>query len=415
MSKLALYGGAPVRKTVLYKGWPGIREYGLEEIENLVKVIKARSPFRYYGPDLQNMVKNFEKSMCERFGVKHAVGVTSCTASLIIALKAAGIGPGDKVIVPACTFVATAGAVVCAGAVPVFCDVDDTMNIDPYKIKDVADKYTKAVITVPLGGFPVQMDKVMEEARKLGLIVIEDVAQSMGASLNGKPMGTWGDIGCFSLQMNKIITTGEGGVVISNNDTLFERAVRYHDQGQYREQEGFLTNSAEHVFIGQNYRMSELTGAVALAQIEKLDIIVGRMKQVKKHIKDAIKDIPGIRFKRVIDEDGDAACSLTLLFDTVEKADIFNKALNAEGIAVSAQYGGRPVYMIPQIFHQKTVDRDNFPFNQFDEPVVYTEDMCPNANYYMPRSCFISLSAEFEDGDVQDIITAIRKVAAEIL
>ena len=415
MSKLALYGGTPVRETVLYKGWPGIREYGLEEAENLIKVIKARSPFRYYGPDIQNMVKNFEKGICDKFGVKHALGVTSCTASLIVALKAAGVGPGDKVIVPACTFLATAGAVVCAGAVPVFCDVDDTMNIDPKKIKDVADKYTKALITVPLGGIPVQMDEVMVEAKKLGLIVIEDVAQSMGASLNGKPMGTWGDIGCFSLQMNKIITTGEGGIVVTNNDEFYERAVRYHDQGQFREAEGALTNDPSRVFIGQNYRMSELTGAVALAQLEKLDTIVNTMRKIKKQIKDEIKDIPGIRFKRPIDEEGDAGCSLTLIFDTKEKADLFNKALNAEGIAVSAQYGGRPVFMIPQIFHQKTVDRDNFPFNQFDEPVVYTEDMCPGANEYMPKSCFISLSAEFTEQDTQDVITAIKKVAAEVL
>lgn len=410
MEKLAIYGGKPVREDNLWKGWPGIQEYGLEEVENLLKVIKAKSPFRYYGPDIQNMVKNFEKLFCEKFGVKHAVGVTSCTASLVTALKAAGIGPGDKVIVPACTFLATAGAVVIAGGVPVFCDVDDTLNIDPKKIKDVCDKYTKAVITVPLQGFPVQMDEVVKEAKKLGLIVIEDVAQSMGASLNGIPMGAWGDIGCFSLQMNKIITTGEGGIVVSNNDDLFERAVRYHDQGQYREMEGFLTDSADRVFIGQNYRMSELTGAVALAQLEKLDGIIAKMKQIKRTIMAEIKDLPDITFRRVIDEEGDAGCSLVTFMPTVEKANLFMKAMNAEGINVSVQYGGRPVYLIPQIFYQKTVDRDNFPFNQFDEPVVYTEDMCPCANDYMPRSCTVSISAELTDKDVEDIITAYKKV-----
>ena len=415
MEKLALYGGTPIREQTFFRGWPGIEEYGLEEVENLLKVIKAKSPFRYYGPDIQNMVKNFEAGMKERFGTKHALGVTSCTASLVCALKAAGVGPGDKVIVPACTFLATAGAVICAGAVPVFCDIDDTMNIDPKKIKDVCDKYTKAVITVPLGGCPVQMDEVMKEAKKLGLIVIEDVAQSMGSALNGKPMGTWGDIGCFSLQMNKLITTGEGGVVVSDDDLLFERAVRYHDQGQYREQEGFLTDCADRVFVGQNYRMSELTGAVALAQLQKLDKIIDRMKVIKKTIKDEIKDLPGIRFKRLVDEEGDAAASLTLIFEEKEKADLFNKAMNAEGICVSSQYGGRPVYLIPQIFHQKTVDRDNFPFNQFDEPVVYTEDMCPVAMDFMPKSSFLSLSAEFTDKDVEDVIKAYKKVIPAIL
>jgi len=333
----------------------------------------------------------------------------------MVALKAAGIGPGDKVIVPACTFLATPGAVVCAGAVPVFCDVDDTLNLDPKKIGDVVDKYTKAIITVPLQGFPCQMDAIMAEAKKYGLLVIEDCAQSMGASLYGKPMGTWGDIGCFSLQMNKIITTGEGGIVVSDNDELYERAVRYHDQGQFREKEGFLTDVADRVLIGQNYRMSELTGAVALAQLGKLDQILARSRQIKRYMKQELKDVSGISFKREIDAEGDAGCGLVLFLNTVEEADRFIRAMNAENVICGAQYGGRPVYMLPQIFHQKTIDRSGFPFNQFDEPVVYTRDMCPMANYYMPRNCTISLSSAYTDGDVEKVVRAVKKVAAGVL
>ena len=411
MEKLAIHGGTPVFNEPFFRGFPGIREYGQEEIDNLIQVIKARSPFRYYGLDVQGMVKQFETLFCEKFGVKHAVAVTSCTASLVVALKAAGIGPGDKVIVPACTFLATAGAVVCAGAVPVFCDVDENLNIDPMKIKDVADKYTKAVITVPLQGYPIAMDVVVEQAKELGLIVIEDVAQSMGATYKGKPMGTWGDIGCFSLQINKVITTGEGGLVATNNPEFYERAVRYHDQGMFRESEGFLSSSADRVFIGQNYRMSELTGAVALAQLKKLDEIVVRMRQIKKKVKEELKDVPGIRFREGMDPQDDVSCGLTMFCETVEKSKAFIDALNAENLEVGAQYDGRPVYMIPQIFHQKTVDRSNFPFNQFDEPVVYTEDMCPVAMDVMPRSCLVSLSAEFTDEETDKVILAIKKAA----
>lgn len=411
MEKLAIHGGKPVFDEPYWKGFPGLREYGQEEIDNLIQVITAKSPFRYYGPDVQNMVKRFETLFREKFGVKYALGVTSGTASLMVALKAAGIGPGDKVIVPACTFLATAGAVVCAGAVPVFCDVDENLNIDPTKIKDVVDKYTKALITVPLQGYPIAMDKVMEEAEKYGLTVIEDVAQSMGTTYKGKPLGTWGHIGCFSLQLNKVITTGDGGLVVTNDPELYERAVRYHDQGQFRESEGFLTKSADRVFIGQNYRMSELTGAVALAQLEKLDKIVVRMKQIKKRVKEELKDVPGIRFREGMDPEDDVSCGLTIFCETVEKSKAFIDALNAENLSVGAQYDGRPVYMIPQIFYQKTVDRDNFPFNQFEEPVVYTEDMCPVANDVMPRSCLVSLSAECTDEEVDKMILAIKKAA----
>lgn len=415
MEKLALHGGTPVFDAPFFRGWPGIQEYGLEEAENLIKVLKARSPFRYYGPNLQKMVKTFENEFKERFGMKNAVAVTSGTASLMVALKAAGIGPGDKVIVPACTFLATPGAVVCAGAVPVFCDVDDTLNLDPTKIGDVVDKYTKAIITVPLQGFPCQMDAIVAEAKKYGLIVIEDCAQSMGASLNGKPMGTWGDIGCFSLQMNKLITTGEGGIVTTNNDKFYERAVRYHDQGMFREKEGFLTDAADEVLIGQNYRMSELTGAVALAQLRKLDKIIARSSQIKKYMKEELKNVKGLTFKRDIDPAGDVGAALTLFAETPEKTKAFNEAMNAENVCVGSLYEGRPVYMLPQIFYQRTFDRNGFPFNQFDEPIVYTEDMCPQANYYMPRNINISLSAEYTDEDVEKVIYAVKKVAAAIL
>ena len=415
MEKLAIHGGNPVFDAPFFRGWPGIQEYGLEEAENLIKVLKNRSPFRYYGPNIQNMVNNFEKEFKERFGMKNAVAVTSGTASLMVALKAAGIGPGDKVIVPACTFLATPGAVVCAGAVPVFCDVDDTLNLDPTKIGDVVDKYTKAIITVPLQGFPCQMDQIMEEAKKYGLIVIEDCAQSMGSSLNGKLMGTWGDIGCFSLQMNKLITTGEGGIVVTNNDEYYDRAVRYHDQGQHRAIEGFLTDAADHVLIGQNYRMSEFTGAVALAQLGKLDKIIARSSQIKKYMKEELKNLKGVSFKRDIDPEGDVGAALTLFIDDLDKAAAFNDALNAENVCVGPMYGGRPVYMLPQIFYQRTMDRNGFPFNQFDEPIVYTEDMCPQANYYMPRNINLSLSAEYTDEDVEKVIYAIKKVAAGIL
>ena len=415
MNKLALYGGTPVRDTKLNTNFPGARLYGEEEARKVFDVCMAKSPFRYYGIDSLNMVNDFEAAFAKKMGVKNALGVTSGTAALVVALKAAGIGPGDKVIVPACTFVATAGAVVCAGAVPVFADVDESLNIDPKKIGDVCDKYTKALITVPLLGNPCQMDKILEECKKHDLIVIEDVAQSMGSALYDKPMGTWGDIGIFSMQLNKIITTGEGGVVITDNDKLYERAVRYHDHGQFRKKEGMLSDDISNVLIGQNYRMSELTGAAALMQLEKLDPIISRIKEIKAIIKQELSGIDGFTFRKIIDEKGDAGAAIVAFLPTKEKTQLFNQAIKAENIGFATQYGGRPAYMIPQIFHQKTIDASGFPFNQFDEKIVYTEDMCPVAMDLFPRSTHMFLSPTMTDADIEDVIKAVKKVTSVIL
>lgn len=413
--KLALYGGTPVRDSMLAEGFPGARMYDEEEAKAAYEVCIKKAPFRFYGPNLLGKANDFEAAFSKRIGSTYALGVTSCTAALVVSLKAAEIGPGDKVIVPACTFPATAGAVICAGAVPVFADVDDSLNIDPNKIGSLVDKYTKAVITVPIIGNPCQMDEIMVQAKKHRLTVIEDVAQSCGSALKGKPMGSWGDLGAFSLQVNKIISTGDGGVVVTDNDKLYERAVRYHDQGMFRQKEGFLTNDASDVFIGQNYRMSEITAAVGLVQLNKLNGIIAKMKKIKTIIKQELKDIGGITFRRIIDEEGDAASGIIFFLPDKEKADLFNKAMFAENIPCTQMYGGRPAYMIPQIFYQKTADRNGFPFNQFEEKIVYTEDMCPNAIELMPKSAMFQLEPCMTEKDIEDIITAVRKVSGAVL
>ena len=291
-NKLAIDGGEPVRKTPVPMPYPGASVYGEEEKRSVTEVIDSKSPYRYYGPHVLGKARAFEKAFSEKIGNPYTLGVTSGTASLIVAMKAAGIGPGDKVIVPACTFIASAGAVVCAGAVPVFADIDESMNIDPDSIGKVVDKYTKAIMPVPILGNPCQMDRIMEAAKKYHLMVIEDVAQSCGSRYRDQYSGTFGEINCFSLQINKILTTGDGGAVTTKDAKLYERAVRYHDQGMFREKEGFLSkNAADDVFIGQNYRMSEITGAVALEQVKKMDYIVSSMHRIKYQIKEQIRDI----------------------------------------------------------------------------------------------------------------------------
>ncbi len=413
---LAIHGGEPVRREALPPCYPGAMWYGKEEAQAAAEVAYSRSPFRYYGPSLLGKVKEFEVQLAARMGVEHAVAVTSGTAAVITALKAAGVGPGDKVIVPACTFIATAGAVVCAGAVPVFAEIDDSLNLDPDHLEDVIDKDVKAVIPVPILGNPCAMDRIMEIAERHNLIVIEDAAQSCGASYHGKPIGTFGHINAFSLQMNKIITTGEGGVVVTNDAKLYERAVRYHDQGMFREAEGFLsTNPEAENFIGQNYRMSEFSGAVALEQLHKLDDMLRHMHRIKYAIREELKDIPGFQFRRILDEDGDAGNALVLLLDDPDRVWPFIEAVGAEGIPFGRLYNGQPIYMQPQIFHQRTADPSGFPFNQFDPPVRYTEDMCPRSIEILTRNVMVTTGTTWTEKDAEDVIRAVKKVAAQVL
>lgn len=414
--KLAIEGGKPVREAGLPSSYPGASLYGEEEARAASEVIKRKSPFRYYGFDVANKVKEFEKTFSEKIGSKHALGVTSGTASLIVAMKALGIGPGDKVIVPANTFEATPGAVIIAGAIPVFADADESMNIDPNEIDRLADKYTKAVIPVHILGNPCQMDKIMSIAGKHKLAVIEDNAQSCGLKYKGRYAGTFGDAGCFSLQINKIITTGDGGVVTTDSEKVYERAVRYHDQGMYREKEGFLSmNEEDDIFVGQNYRMSEISGAVALEQLKKLDYITGTMRRIKYMIKDGIKDIDGIKFRRINDEEGDAGSTLFMMLPGKDLAKRFIEALNAENVSCGSLYGGMPVYMMPHILKQRTVDKNGYPFNQLEEKVTYHAGMCPYIENELPKNVCIFLNPLLTDKDAEDIAHGIKKVAKHLL
>lgn len=414
MSKLAKDGGTPVRSKALPPNYPGAVVYGKEEADFTSEVIYAQSPFRYYGADMKGAVESLENAMTRDLNVPYALAVTSGTAALVVAMKALGIGYGDKVIVPANTFLATAGAVVCCNAVPVYCDVDDSLNLDPHDLERVYDEEVKAVIVVPILGNPVDMDPVVAFAKKNGIAVIEDMAQSCGVRYKGRYAGTIGDVGTFSFQMNKIITSGEGGAVVTHDLTLMERAIRYHDQGivRHRARYGIDSPDEQFAFSGQNYRMNELSGAVMVEQWKKLPAIIGNMRKQHDRIAAALaSEIPGIKFRACPDPDGTIGSNLGIIFPTAGAAAAFNQAINAENVQAHALYGGKPVYMNPALFHQRSAEKDNFPYNYpFKKPVVVTENMCPRAVDLIPRTTYLPISPILSDQDGADIIEAVVKV-----
>ncbi|RLG98512.1 glutamine--scyllo-inositol aminotransferase, partial [Candidatus Bathyarchaeota archaeon] len=208
--KLAIEGGKPVREKPLRGGWPGAMMIGEEEKKAVLEVLESKSLFRYYGPNPKYKVAQFEKEFAEFIGTRYALAVTSGTAALNVGIAALEVGPGDEVIVPAITFIASAGAVACQRAVPIFAEVDYSLGLDPEDVEKKITERTKAIMPVHLQGVPCRMDELMEIAEKHGLKVIEDCAQAAGAKYKGRRVGSIGDVGAFSLQLNKLITCGDG-------------------------------------------------------------------------------------------------------------------------------------------------------------------------------------------------------------
>ncbi|GAJ14306.1 unnamed protein product, partial [marine sediment metagenome] len=225
-------------------------------------------------------VKEFEEAFAKYCGAGYALGVSSGSAALKVALAAMDVGPGDEVIVPAFTFVATYEAVLEVGAIPVMADVDESLNLDPDDIEAKITPYTKAVIPVHMCGAPARIDKIVEVAKKNNLLVLEDNAQGCGGSYRGKKLGTFGDMGIFSFDYVKTITTGEGGMVLTDNKALYDRADEYHDHGHDHNPNVSRAMEGRSI-LGFNYRMGELQGALGLAQLGKLEYVIAEQKKNK--------------------------------------------------------------------------------------------------------------------------------------
>ena len=293
-------------------GGPGSYVLGAEEKKELMDVIDSGYLFRYGTPGVdgfQAKVATFEKEMAERLGHKHVVATSSGTGSLLCCLAALGIGMGDEVIVPGYTFIASISTIILMNAVPVLAEIDESLTIDPSKIEQLITPKTKAIVPVHMLGNPCDMDPIMEIARRHNLYVIEDCCQAVGASYKGRRVGTIGDMGAYSLNVFKTITTGDGGFVGCSDDLLYERAFGFHDQGHKPSRMGVEVGNRS--MVGMNMRMNELSGAVAVAQGRKLDGILETLRAKKKLLKDQLQGIEGLGFRTVTDP-GECGTLLTL-------------------------------------------------------------------------------------------------------
>ncbi len=426
--KLAADGGTPVRSKRLPLG-RGLAVFGDEERDAAVEVLESRSLFRYYGPKLGHRVEGFEQSLCELLGVPrggsgglppiHAVALSSGTAALRAGLAALGVGCGDEVIVPSITFIATVNAVVTMGAVPIFCEIDRSLGADPADVETKITERTAAVMPVHLENQGCDMDGLMEVAKRRGVAVIEDACQAIGSTYRGRSLGAIGDLGAFSLQLEKNITAGEGGALVTSDERLLVRAARYSDQGGQFVTSYGVERGAElaEPFAGENLRMTEIAGAIATEQLRKLPTILESFKANRRKILETAGEIDGLELRASHDPDGDGDSSITWFAPTPEIARGFAKALRAEGVPSAQMYEGKPVYSNPAILAKRTATGKGGPWNCAEHPtsVSYEMGMCPRTEELVARSFIVGVGAAFSSEDCEDVGTAVAKVASHLL
>ena len=380
-----------MRKDFLIFGNPAIEQIEIDEVVDSLK-----SGWLGTGPK----VKKFEDMFKSYKGTKHAVAVSSCTAALHLSMLALGIGPGDEVLVPTMTFAATANAVIHSGGTPVLVDCGrETMNIDLEDIKRKITPRTKAVIPVHFAGRPCEMDALVELTKKSGIKIIEDCAHAVEAEYKGRKIGTIGEMGCFSFYVTKNIVTGEGGMVISENDnyvnqikTLAQHGLskdawkRYSDEGYKHYQV---------VFSGYKYNMMDMQAALGIHQLPRVENNWKRRKEIWDKYNSAFTPLPVFT---PLPTDADVRHSLhlyTLLLD-IDKLSItrdqFLEEMTERNIGVGVHY--LPLHLHP--FYQKS-----FQYRRGD---------FPNAEWISDRTCSIPLSAKLSDKDVEDVIEAVNEI-----
>lgn len=392
LGRLALHGGRPVRDTYLPYGKQWLTETDIEEV---VKVLK--SDYLTTGP----AIASFEKAIAEFVGAKYAVAFSSGTAALHGASYAAGIGSGDEVITTPMTFAASANCVLYTNGTPVFADIDPkTYNLDPDKVKAKINARTKAIIPVHFTGQPADMEAIWELARQHNLIVIEDAAHALGARFQGKQIGGQSDMTMFSFHPVKHITTGEGGVITTNRQDLYEKLILFRSHGITRQPEKMRNHEGpwyyEMMDLGFNYRMTDIQAALGLSQLDKLNEFLKRRKEIAAQYNAVFREMRGLTVPHQSSDTESSWHLYVLRFDENSfraGRRVLYEALQAENIGVNVHY-------IPVYYH---------PYYQ---QLGYNKGICPLAEQLYEEIITLPLFPAMTDKDVQDVIRAVEKVVA---
>lgn len=398
---------------------PGFEVFGDEEKKEILDVLDTGVLFRYeFGEQRQNIykVKSFEEKFASYCGTGYAQAVTSGTAALKVALAALGVSPGDEVITQGFTFVATWEAILDIGAIPVFTEVNDTLNMDPTDLeKKITDK-TSCIIPVHMMGGQADIEPILAIAKKHDIPVLEDTAQAAGARINGRHLGSFGNCGTFSFDSVKTMTTGEGGMIITDDENLWRVMSEYQDHGHDHVVNPGGRGGEGRSFIGFNYRMMELQGAMGIAQLAKLDAMITAQKKNKAILKEAASAIPGVSMRRLIDEEGDSATFFSFILESAEQCSRVNTLLGENG-AGAINWGENTWHFYPKwehIFNESTVARTGFPFKNSHgkRRVIYDPKNLPASAEIISRTLTYQVPIKMSEERLQEMTAALKKAAA---
>jgi len=371
---------------------PGSEIIGEEEKKELLEVVEAGHLYRYGSaddPGFKAKVLKLEQEVAERIGVPYAVAVNSGTSALLVALIGLGVGPGDEVIVPGYTFIASISSIIFARAVPILAEVDRTLNLDPADVKRKITPRTKAIMAVHMLGNPARLEELKAIADEHKLLLIEDCAQAFGARYKGRAVGSIGDVGTYSFNFYKTITAGDGGMVVTRNEEAYRRYFGLHDQGHTPLRTG--VEIGRRPFVGLDFRMTELAAAVLLAQLKKVGAILEHLHANKQRFKQAISGLPGLEFRELTDPQGECATLLTVFLPSEEIARQMAKELSTRVVADS----GWHVYSnMEQILEKRTPIAEGCPFHcplyTGPEP-KYWKGMLPQTDALLARAINIGI------------------------
>jgi len=425
---LAISGGPKARTRPEPPMFPGGVEVGQPEIDAATRVLESKRLIRFYGPyDPEDTgvseVDDFEQKFARYVGTSYALGVTSCTASLMTALAALGVGPGDEVIMPAYTMVATPSAALAVGGIPIVAEVDDSLTLDPASVEANVTEHTKAILPVHMRGMPTDMDAIMAIAERHDLAVVEDVAQATGSTYKGRACGSIGHAGCFSLQMHKIITTGEGGMLVTDGaDTVF-RAKCFHDAAAefrgaaWMDPDPSIRDSFV-AFPGMNFRQSELTAAIGKVQLDRLDGLLERMRAHKAVLRETVASTGRVELRRVTDA-GECATNLVFFTEAPDSARAIAAALDAEGVYsqvlyVNDEFDWHVYAWWRDILNKRTWNERGYPFSMARREINYSRDMCPRSLDILSRAVLINVPPQLTEQDVEETSEALRKTISAL-
>ncbi len=402
----------------------GLSQGALEKVRAIVEAEDwGEGPFlgNYYSGLPETKVEAFERTAREIFGTRYARGVSSGTAALHSAFVAVGVCPGTEVICPAIGFFATASAVVLAGGVPVFCDVDESFQMDPAKLSSLINGRTVAIAPTHVAGGICDMEPILAIAAEKGLAVVEDCAQAAGGRYRGRYVGTLGDVGCFSISCYKIAGGGEGGLILTDGELLYNRASQVAEAGGLWRPDRFAPPRYDgELFCGANYRMSELEAAVDVVQLAKLEAVVNRFRTVRRRLVEQLKTYDEITPQKSNDIDGDIGYTLRFFPESVELGRRIADRLVAEG--VSCAFRGRNAPPDWHIYHdmypvtlkaQSGAEGCSWHCPRYRERgghVEYARGTCPVADDLFERAITLTLNQWYTEEEVDALAAAINRV-----